>query len=240
MIVTLIKKYKIYGPKRFVEFSFKEIYRKIYSEKMNHSYSQKGEDLVIDKLLGNKKRGFYIDVGAYAPDRFSNTKHFYEKGWRGINIEPDYEQYTAFVLKRKRDINLNIGIGQEKKKLSFFRFFPATLSTFSESEAKKYKKMGYKFLGTRNVKVIPLKDVFRLYTKGKSVDFLSVDTEGFDMEVLKSNNWEKFKPKLICIESSSHSLSKTSKQYNYATFLSQFGYKKVYDNNLNSLFLHQK
>ncbi len=74
-----------------------------------NSFAQFGDDIIIEKLLG-KRKGFYIDIGANHPDRFSNTKRFYVNGWRGINIEPNPISYNKF-LKRKKDVNLNIGIG---------------------------------------------------------------------------------------------------------------------------------
>ena len=234
---NFIQKYKIYGPKKFLEFSLKEIYRKLFFELIRESYSQKGEDLTIDSLLNNKRTGFYVDIGAYDPDRFSNTKRFYRKGWSGINIEPDYENYSRFKSKRVRDININIGIGLKRATLPFYRFFPATLSTFSKTEAEKCKKLGYKFIGIRKVGVARLGEVLEKYFKGKNIDFFSIDTEGFDMEALKSNDWKRFKPKIICIESSSHSLSRKHAKYDYESLLSKYGYKKIYDNNLNTIFL---
>src|SRR3989344_7565306 len=86
---------------KYTFYEFKYLLVKI----LYGSYSQFGEDMVIDNLLNNKKRGFYVDVGAYDPDRFSNTKRFYLKGWRGINIEPDVYSFNKFLEKRPEDIN---------------------------------------------------------------------------------------------------------------------------------------
>ena len=74
------------------------------------SYSQEGEDMVLERIFAGKKGGFYVDVGAHHPRRFSNTYFFYRKGWKGINIEPNPEAIHAFQSDRKRDTNLQCGI----------------------------------------------------------------------------------------------------------------------------------
>ena len=234
----LIEKFKMYGFNKFVLYSFVEIKRFIVMILIKGSYSQQGEDLIIDKLLGYKKSGFYVDVGANNPNHFSNTKRFYKKGWRGINIEPDLNNFQKFKDQRKRDINLNCGIATTNSKLTFYKFFPDTLSTFSKSEANKYKKQGYKLQEKKDVEVQPLSDVLSQYCKKGNIDFFSVDTEGFDLDVLKSNDWNKFKPKLICIESVSHDLNNINnkKKDDHELFLCNVGYKKIYDNGLNSIF----
>lgn len=194
--------------------------------------------MIIDSLLGYKKNGFYVDVGAYDPHRFSNTKRFYKKGWRGINIEPNFSGYQKFLKNRKIGINLNIGIGQINSKSKFYKFIPNTLSTFSKKEADNYIKQGYKLKDAIDVCVRKLADVLDQYYKNKEIDFISIDTKGPDLLVLKSNNWRRFRPKLICIESVVHCMNeKGKKKNNIALFLKSVGYKKVYDNSLNSIYL---
>ncbi|MHB9129364.1 MAG: FkbM family methyltransferase, partial [Candidatus Humimicrobiaceae bacterium] len=159
-------------------------------EFLRKSYAQKGEDLVLDNFSGNKRRGFYVDVGANDPHRFSNTKRFYLRGWTGINIEPDVDNWQKLSSQRKRDINLNIGIGESESSLEFYKFIPHTLSTFSKEEADNYVGQGYKLEKVVLVEVKKLEDILAEYCKG-DIDFMSIDTEGFDMQVLKSNNWNR-------------------------------------------------
>ncbi len=111
--------------------------RKLYNTKYSFltifgSYSQHREDMLIDSLLKNKKNGFYVDVGANNPIGFNNTKRFYDKGWSGINIEPNIRGYKLFLEQRKRDINLNIGISKKEGNLTFYEMEPDMLSTFSK------------------------------------------------------------------------------------------------------------
>ena len=234
----LIEKFKIYGFKTFSLFVFGELKNKLIMQGMKGSYSQKGEDLELDKLLKGKKIGFYVDVGAYDPHRFSNTKRFYLRGWNGINIEPDPINYKKFLDDRPRDINLQIGVGSSDKKLKFYRFIPDTLSTFSKSEADNYVTQGYKLVEKLNIEVKKLSDIFAKHANKKTIDFMSVDTEGFDFEVLKTNNWKKYAPKYLCVESFTHHMHGGEKhEYDHIReYLEEQGYKRVYENGLNCIY----
>ncbi|MBU4348434.1 FkbM family methyltransferase [Patescibacteria group bacterium] len=233
------EKFKIYGYKKFFQYFISEIRNKFVMQLIRKSYSQKGEDLVIDKLLNNKKNGFYVDIGAYDPDRFSNTKRFYKRGWMGINIEPEKNKYRKFVNERKRDINLNIGIGLENSKMTFYEFIPDTLSTFSKQEADKYISQGCILREISTVEIKRLSDILSKYCENKKIDFFSIDTEGFDMQVLQSNDWSKFRPEVVCIESISHDINEINnkKEDGHEKYLIKLGYKKYYNNELNSVYI---
>lgn len=226
MIKKLFRYFKIYSPVVLLSYLFLEI-KLLLKRFLGNSYSQWGEDILIDNLLGRKKGGFYVDVGAYDPTRFSNTKRFYLKGWRGINIEPDPIRINKFYKERPKDINLNVGVANKNGLLDFFKFDPQTLSTFSKSAAADYQKHGYTLNETFKVRVSKLGQILGKERKNKQIDFLSIDTEGFDLEVLKSNNWKKFHPKVICIETCKNDADK---------ILSKLGYKKVYQTAVNSIY----
>jgi len=230
-IKLVIDKIKLYGIKKSISFGISETIGRVYRNIILGSYSQDFEDLIIDKILGHKKSGNYIDIGAFNPERMSNTKRFYDRGWRGINVEPDYNNYLKFVEKRKEDINLNVGVSNLKGELKFFRFTVETLSTFSETEAEKIVSQGFELRETISSKVTTLEDIFSSYLKEATVDFMSVDTEGHDMEVLQSNNWEVYRPKVICVENN------LTSEVN--SFLEDQNYKKVATTNINSIFQDQ-
>lgn len=232
----LLDKLRMYGPVTFAKYALYEIYLNLWMHRVRNSYSQGGEDIVIDGLLKNKQTGFYVDVGANDPVRFSNTNRFYSKGWTGINIEPDPECFKRIADKRKRDINLNLGVGDTNAKLTFYKFSPHTLSTFSKADVAKYIKWGFKLLDKIKVPVRRLSDILDEYAPNKKVDFLSIDTEGYDLEVLKSNNWKKFRPKVVCIESTEQGEDDLRMKNSLEEFLKDKGYRKTFDNNINCIY----
>ena len=172
------------------------------------SYSQEGEDLVLARILGGQARGFYVDVGAHHPRRFSNTQIFYERGWRGINIEPNPEALPDFVAERSRDINLQIGISDHPGSLTYYWFDDPALNTFDPGFVQqRLQTTSYKLVRTAPVPVERLADVLAKHLPtGTPIDFLTVDVEGHDLQVLRSNDWERFRPKWVLAEVTGKSL----------------------------------
>ena len=167
----------------------------------NFCYSQNGEDLILNRFLNNKKEGFFVDVGAHHPIRFSNTFLFYKKGWSGINIDAMPGSMAQFNKIRPNDINIEKGIGLKKDKLTFYQFNESALNTFSKKEAFSKNKDGYKIIKSNLVEVDTLENILDKYMPlNTEIDFLNIDAEGKDEEVLISNNWKKYKPNYIIIE----------------------------------------
>jgi FkbM family methyltransferase len=165
-------------------------------------YSQEGEDVALCRLLEGKRTGYYVDVGAHHPRRFSNTYYFYRLGWSGINIEPNPESIEAFRKERPRDINLHIGIADDTTELSYFYFDEPALNTFDESLARsRLSSTHYKHIKTGSISVAPLARVLEKHLPpGQAIDFLTVDVEGLDLSVLKSNDWTRFRPRYVVAE----------------------------------------
>lgn len=166
------------------------------------SFSQAGEDMILRNLLRKIQAGFYVDVGAHHPLSGSNTHYFYRfQNWRGINIEPNPEHIGFFEKERPEDINLNIGISGQSAMLDYYVLKDGSgMNTFSLDFVEKF---GGKDAIEKTIKIQthPLKDVLDKYLpKDKCIDLLTVDVEGLDMEVLQSNNWNKYRPKTIAIE----------------------------------------
>ena len=170
-----------------------------------HSYSQEGEDMVLWSFFEAMKnyKGFYIDVGAHHPYRYSNTLFFYKKGWRGINIEPTPGAIKPFKMLRPGDINLNIGISSKHESLLFYCFNEPALNGFSKEMSEERDNVSDRYRITQKIEVstFPLSDVLNDYLpEGQQIDFLSIDVEGLDLEVLKSNDWGKYKPTFVLVE----------------------------------------
>jgi len=200
--------------------------------------SQYGEDFIIESLLPNKKDGFYVDVGANHPIKFNNTFLFYTKGWWGINIEPNISRIKFFNILRRRDINLNVGIGKTSSEIDFHVFKESTLSTFDVDASKEYQNMGHKLKNIVKIKTVPLREILQKYANGIDIDILSIDTEGLDMQVLESNDWEKFRPRFLIIETLEYRNDGSGKKINeiFDLYLERVGYKKIADTYINTIY----
>lgn len=177
-------------------------------EYSSRSYSQEGEDRVLDRYFGYREPGFYVDVGAHHPHRFSNTHLFYKRGWRGINIDAMPDSMGPFRRLRQRDINLEMGVGEVSGTAKFFIFNEPALNTFDEMTAKAHTRPEWHVIRTVDVAIEPLSVILdRHLPSGVGIDFLSIDVEGRDLAVLKSNNWSRFQPEIILVESLGKDLS---------------------------------
>jgi len=116
-------------------------------------YSQEGEDLILDRLLEHRAEGFYVDVGAHHPVRFSNTYLFYRRGWRGINIDAMPGSMRKFERVRPHDINIECGVADNTGRLTYYRFDEPALNTFDATEAQLKNKPPYRLLDTLEVSV---------------------------------------------------------------------------------------
>lgn len=168
------------------------------------SFAQEGEDLILERIFGHAD-GFYVDVGAHHPFRFSNTFLLYNKGWRGINIEPDAEGFELLKKFRPRDINLNTAILRNsaeslKNTATFYRFHEPALNSFDEAYASEMQSKGYSLRETIEVEFTDLASVLDRHAGTRRIDLLSIDTEGTDLDVLRSNDWTRFRPRVVIVE----------------------------------------
>jgi len=169
-------------------------------------YSQLGDDVVvfqIFKQLGMDKPS-YIDIGAHDPLYISNTAIFYKYGSRGINIEANPDLIKKFYEQRPDDINLNVGVGAKKGILPFYMFdeHNSGLNTFSLKEAKHFQDLypELKIVKTIELPVTTLTDIINEHWNGKYPDYIDIDIEGLDYEVLQSCDFSGETPYVICVE----------------------------------------
>lgn len=167
-----------------------------------NSYSQHGEDMILLSYFKPNYRGFFVDVGAHHPFRFSNTYSFYQRGWRGINIDAKPGTKKMFDRARPNDTNLEFGIAAEEGSLTFYLFDEPALNSFSkELSNDRHEQTPYKIVGTQSVPVHRLSKVLEEHLPaGQQIDFLTVDVEGLDVEVVESNDWERFRPTMVVVE----------------------------------------
>lgn len=202
-------------------------------------YAQDGEDLVLARLLEDIENGFYVDIGAHHPTRFSNTYLFYLKGWSGINVDAQPQSMDVFKKYRPRDINIECGIGLLKGQENYYQFNEPALNTFDYSEASIKNVAPYKIINVVKVEIKRLDEILDNYVRlNQNIDFMSIDVEGKDLEVLQSNNWLKYRPRYILAETLRSNISRIS-ECPLAIYLSSVGYYpicKVY----NTLFFESR
>jgi FkbM family methyltransferase len=191
-------------------------------------YSQEGEDIILSEFFPNKTDGFYVDVGAHHPMRFSNTYMFYKRGWRGINIDAMPGFMKAFNRKRSRDINLEMGVSGKEGEMTYYMFDDFALNGFSKDLSKdRDKNSNFEILKERKIKTYPLSKILDEYLpQNQKIDFMSIDVEGLDLMVLKSNDWKKYPPSMILVESIGDNIESIMKDPIYL-FLKEKGYTIV-------------
>ena len=202
------------------------------------SYAQEGEDLVLRRLLESSGlgTGFYVDVGAHHPTRFSNTYFFYERGWRGINIEPAPAAIAQFNRIRPRDLNIQLGVAEAPGKLTYYIFDEPALNTFDTALVRERESnTPYRVVRTETVAVDRLEAILRdRLPKGQAVTFMSIDVEGLDLQVLRSNDWTVCQPQFVLVEALDFRLEQAA-QHPLHSFMHGVGYELV-AKTLNTLF----
>lgn len=165
------------------------------------SWAQEGEDLVLRRFFEGQKNGFYVDVGAHHPHKYSNTFWFYRRGWRGINIDAMPGCMQAFELHRPGDINLELAISDQPV-MTYFQFNePALNGLCKEVAERRDGKRGNHIVSRLEVETRSLAEVFEEHVpRLQVIDFLTVDVEGHDLEVLRSNDWMRFRPRMVLAE----------------------------------------
>jgi FkbM family methyltransferase len=164
------------------------------------SYAGSAEDVMLRRFFGDQAAGFYIDIGAHDPLIGSVTQHFFLSGWRGINIEPLPAFFQRLVAARPNDINLNVAVSENPGTLDLIvDHTEPGLSTMTQELADEYARAGHR-LERIQVPTLPLADIVREHCAGRSVDFLKIDTEGHELEILRGIDLSVWRPRVILIE----------------------------------------
>ena len=196
------------------------------------SYAQEGEDLVLARILGtNTSAGFFVDVGAHHPTRLSNTYYFYRRGWRGINVDALPGTASLFQRMRPRDVTVECGVGAKAGVMTYFVFNEPALNTFSEQEAHKKDRNPYHIVNTLQIPVVTLTEILDKHLPvGVTIDFMTIDVEGFDHEIVCSNDWNRYRPRVVLVELlntgienlASHPTAQLLHQHGYRSFAKTF------------------
>lgn len=201
------------------------------------SYAQNFEDVMLARVFGSKQTGFYIDVGAMHPVEDSVTKHFYNLGWCGINIEPNPHFYKRLVAERTRDVNLNVALGDADETLPFYEFETLGVSTFNPRFRRLQTDRGSEF-HTRQQKVTTLANICERYEVGE-IDFLKIDVEGWEGPIIRGSDWSKFRPVALVVEGTEPG-SHIPVWKSWEPHLIGAGYAFVYYDGINRFYLRHE
>ena len=177
------------------------LYNELFDGYCVRSYGQEGEDIILGKLFADCPRGFYVNVGAHHPKRYSNTYSFYARGWCGINIDAMPGSMRAFRRQRPRDINIEAAISDSERTLVYHAFEDAAFNGFSAEAAEQLASSGYRVSWTKPLTTRRLDSILAEHLpEGWGVNLLSVNAEGHDLQVLRSMDWRCYCPRVVVVE----------------------------------------
>ena len=229
------------------KFSRNSIFYKIYlyynlyfrnkAYKKRASYSQDQEDLFINNYFKNIDNGFYLDIGCYHPIKYSNTALLHNRGWQGINIDMNQTSIDLFKILRKKDKNICAAISSSNKEVTqFIDHSYSPVNTIDKNFSQMIsKRLQIKPFSERKIYTNTLNEILEKYEiQIKKIDFLNIDVEGHDYEVLKGINFLNIKPKIICIEIDNH--EKNFSKESIQNYLKKFNYKIIKRIGFNGFF----
>lgn len=201
------------------------------------SYAQNFEDVILARAFRGKTDGFYVDIGAMDPELHSVTKYFYDQGWHGINIEPSPRFHEKLSQDRVRDINLCVAVGVSVGERTFYDSELHGISTLSADLAEHFEKLRFAFK-PRRVDVLSLREICQRHCRGL-IDFMKVDVEGAEREVLESGDWSNFRPRIVLVEAITPDTF-TPAWANWEHVLVGNGYQFAYFDGLNRFYLRNE
>ncbi|MHB1143153.1 MAG: FkbM family methyltransferase [Sulfuricaulis sp.] len=199
------------------------------------SYAQNLEDVMLWRALKHVKDGFYIDVGAWSPDIDSVTRAFYERGWHGINIEPNPEFLRLCTSNRPRDINLGFALSDCAGQAEMYFVSNSGLSSLDKSIAESHASLGCS-VSQSKVEVSTLAMICQHHADARDIHFLKVDVEGLEEKVLAGNDWTRFRPWIVVVEATLP-MSQTECYESWEPILLNANYVLAYADGLNRFYV---
>ena len=205
-----------------------------------NSYAQNFEDVMLWRALKLVGEGFYIDVGAAGPWEDSVTAAFYERGWRGVNIEPQQAYFKRMVAARPKDINLDVLIGAAAGRQSFYEVYShfgdaiTGLSTKIKNVADRHRNSGFKIV-ERPLEVQTLGEICDRYAP-REIHFLKIDVEGAEREALMGMNFYRHRPWIVVVEATEPNSPLPSHEQ-WEKILLHSNYRFVWFDGLNRFYL---
>lgn len=201
---------------------------------MSTWFGQFEEDRCIASLLANKDNGFYVDVGAWEPDVDSVTKYFYERGWHGVNIEPVPYYHNLLLSTRPRDVNLRAALGSHPGGGVLSATRDSGLSSLVSANVANARNLGFEAEPIL-VSIWTLEQVCDLFVGNRTIDFLKIDVEGYEAEVIAGADWSRYRPTVLCIEAT-HPCTLTPSYEPWEPTLLAAGYEHVASDQVNRFY----
>ena len=195
------------------------------------SYAQVYEDVILCRALQHVSEGFYIDVGGFHPDRDSVTKHFYENGWHGVNVEPGPNYFPQFVTLRPRDINLQVAVSDHAGEAVFYE-----MDQVSTLEARYVDRHREYLTGQYTVPLVTLEQICEQHAPDE-IHFLKIDVEGHEAAVLRGANFNRYRPWVMVIEAKEPNRVDISTHHEWEDLVLQAGYSLAYADVLNRYYV---
>ncbi len=164
-------------------------------------FSQFGEDCLVWHYFHERWDGFYVDVGAHDPFRYSNTHllHRYRR-WRGVNIDADPRAIERFSTARPNDFNVHLGIAASAGRRQLALFDDGAVNTFDPEIAVR-QAVHFGTATEADIEVLPLSAALdRFVPAGVAIDYMNIDCEWLDEEVVRSNDWTRYRPDVVSVE----------------------------------------
>jgi FkbM family methyltransferase len=201
------------------------------------SYAQNFEDIMLWRALKHVEKGFYIDVGANDPILDSVTLAFYERGWRGINIEPMRQYFDRLCTERPEDITLPVAVSDSKGELTFFDIPDTGLSTIDATIAHAHIAAGRNVI-EQSVPVVPLADICAEHVHGP-VHFLKIDVEGLEGAVLRGMDFHRWRPWILVVEAT-RPQTRITHHDEWESLVLNAGYRFSYFDGLNHYYIAEE
>lgn len=209
------------------------------------SYAQNREDVLLQRFFEGDQPQVFVDVGAGHPTIHSVTRHFYDLGWHGINIEPRLDMFALLKAERTKDINLCIAIADEPSRSKFYHvqvpmdaeFDGGGLSTCDRDIAESHRAKGYSVV-EQSIEMKTLASVLNEH-RISDIGFLKIDVEGKELSVLQGMDWHKYRPRIVVMESTTpetNSLCNAEEEQ----FLSKHGYLNATFDGLNVYYVREE
>lgn len=211
-------------------------------QRMMISYAQNAEDVVLERLFHGQRQGFYVDAGAADPVADSVTCFFSQLGWRGLNVEPVPSSFDRLQLIRDRDVNVNCALGAEPGAASFYvvqspgegQDMADHMSTLRIEEAEKRRREGW-HVDAMTVDVRRLEDILVEQSVG-TIDFVKIDVEGNESEVVSSVDWARWSPRAILVEATEPG-QRAATMGEWEHILRDHGYQRALFDGLNCFYV---